>query len=94
MFYTACLHLRKAGSSACMPRRAQRGVAALCRGAGRRGARGARRGGRLRLAFRKGALVGALRAGDWVLLDEINLAPSEVASCPACSGTSLSWPLS
>ena len=29
-------------------------------------------------AFREGALVGALRAGDWVLLDEINLAPSEV----------------
>lgn len=29
-------------------------------------------------AFREGALVAALRAGDWVLLDEINLAPSEV----------------
>jgi midasin len=29
-------------------------------------------------AFKEGALVAALRAGDWVLLDEINLAPSEV----------------
>lgn len=29
-------------------------------------------------AFREGALVKALRQGHWVLLDEINLAPSEV----------------
>lgn len=29
-------------------------------------------------AFKEGALVQALRNGDWVLLDEINLAPSEV----------------
>lgn len=34
-------------------------------------------------AFREGALVAALRAGDWVLLDEINLAPSEVPLLPA-----------
>ena len=30
-------------------------------------------------AFREGALVKALRQGHWVLLDEINLAPSEVS---------------
>ena len=29
-------------------------------------------------AFKEGALVKALRQGHWVLLDEINLAPSEV----------------
>lgn len=33
-------------------------------------------------AFREGALVRALRDGDWVLLDEINLAPSEVRILP------------
>ena len=32
--------------------------------------------------------MAALRAGDWVLLDEINLAPSEVAPRPACLGRS------
>jgi midasin (ATPase involved in ribosome maturation) len=31
-------------------------------------------------AFREGALLRALRNGDWILLDEINLAPSEVLS--------------
>lgn len=37
-------------------------------------------------AFREGALVKALRQGHWVLLDEINLAPSEVAcQIAACS---------
>ena len=30
-------------------------------------------------AFQEGALVKALRQGHWVLLDEINLAPSEVS---------------
>lgn len=31
-----------------------------------------------RLAFQEGALVTALRQGHWVVLDELNLAPSEV----------------
>ena len=31
-----------------------------------------------RLVFREGALVTAVREGHWVLLDELNLAPSEV----------------
>ena len=31
-----------------------------------------------RLVFREGALVTAVRAGHWVVLDELNLAPSEV----------------
>jgi len=31
-----------------------------------------------RLVFREGALVAALRSGAWVVLDELNLAPSEV----------------
>jgi midasin len=31
-----------------------------------------------RLVFREGALVTAVRAGHWVILDELNLAPSEV----------------
>lgn len=31
-----------------------------------------------RLAFHEGALVTALRHGHWVILDELNLAPSEV----------------
>jgi midasin (ATPase involved in ribosome maturation) len=31
-----------------------------------------------RLVFREGALVTALRKGHWVVLDELNLAPSEV----------------
>ncbi len=31
-----------------------------------------------RLVFREGALVTALRRGHWVVLDELNLAPSEV----------------
>ena len=31
-------------------------------------------------AFKEGALVKALRQGHWVLLDEINLAPSEASS--------------
>lgn len=31
-----------------------------------------------RLVFREGALVTALRAGHWVVLDELNLAPTEV----------------
>ena len=31
-----------------------------------------------RLVFREGALVMAVRAGHWVVLDELNLAPSEV----------------
>jgi hypothetical protein len=39
-----------------------------------------------RLVFREGALVQALRQGHWVVLDELNLAPTEVrggASIPA-----------
>jgi hypothetical protein len=31
-----------------------------------------------RLVFREGALVTALRRGHWVVLDELNLAPTEV----------------
>ncbi len=31
-----------------------------------------------RLVFREGALVSAVRAGHWLVLDELNLAPSEV----------------
>ena len=31
-----------------------------------------------RLVFREGALVTAVRQGHWVVLDELNLAPSEV----------------
>jgi midasin len=31
-----------------------------------------------KLAFREGALVTAVRQGYWVVLDELNLAPSEV----------------
>lgn len=31
-----------------------------------------------RLVFREGALVTALRHGHWVVLDELNLAPTEV----------------
>ncbi len=31
-----------------------------------------------RLVFREGVLVTAVRAGHWVILDELNLAPSEV----------------
>ena len=31
-----------------------------------------------RLAFREGALVTAVRSGHWVVLDELNLAPSDV----------------
>lgn len=31
-----------------------------------------------RLVFREGALVTALRKGHWVVLDELNLAPTEV----------------
>ena len=31
-----------------------------------------------RLVFREGALVTAVRQGHWLLLDELNLAPSQV----------------
>jgi midasin (ATPase involved in ribosome maturation) len=31
-----------------------------------------------RLVFREGALVRAMRAGHWLVLDELNLAPSDV----------------
>lgn len=31
-----------------------------------------------RLEFKEGALVRAMREGAWVVLDELNLAPSEV----------------
>ena len=31
-----------------------------------------------RLVFREGALVTALRRGHWLVLDELNLAPTEV----------------
>ena len=34
--------------------------------------------GQGRLVFREGALVTAVREGHWVVLDELNLAPSEV----------------
>jgi midasin len=30
------------------------------------------------VAFREGLLVQAVRAGDWVVLDELNLAKSEI----------------
>ena len=30
------------------------------------------------LVWKDGVLVKALRAGDWIILDELNLAPSEV----------------
>ena len=36
-------------------------------------------------AFKEGALVKALRQGHWVLLDEINLAPSEVGFPGPCT---------
>ncbi|VDN15365.1 unnamed protein product [Dibothriocephalus latus] len=35
----------------------------------------------LAFAFIEGALVRALKEGDWVLLDEINLAPAELLDC-------------
>ena len=35
----------------------------------------------LAFAFIEGALVRALEDGDWVLLDEINLAPTELLDC-------------
>ena len=31
-----------------------------------------------RLVFKEGALVQAVRKGHWIVLDELNLAPSEV----------------
>lgn len=31
-----------------------------------------------RLVFREGALVNAVRNGSWVILDELNLAPTDV----------------
>ena len=31
-----------------------------------------------RLVFKEGALVQAVRRGHWIVLDELNLAPSEV----------------
>ena len=31
-----------------------------------------------RLVFQEGALVTALRSGSWLILDELNLAPTEV----------------
>ena len=31
-----------------------------------------------KLVFREGALVEAIRCGYWIILDELNLAPSEV----------------
>ncbi len=37
----------------------------------------------LAFAFIEGALVRALQEGDWVLLDEINLAPAELLDCLA-----------
>ncbi len=52
-----------------------------------------------RLTFREGALLTALRRGQWLVLDELNLAPSEVlealhrcaslsaAPVDACSGS-------
>lgn len=50
-----------------------------CRGAGLQeylGSFTADESGRLR--FREGALVTALRLGQWLVLDELNLAPTEV----------------
>lgn len=44
-----------------------------------------------RLVFREGALVTAVRAGHWLVLDELNLAPSEVlealnrCACPSAA---------
>lgn len=37
----------------------------------------------LAFAFIEGAVVRALAEGDWVLLDEINLAPAELLDCLA-----------
>lgn len=37
----------------------------------------------LMFAFIEGSLVRALAEGDWVLLDEINLAPAELLDCLA-----------
>ena len=42
--------------------------------------------GGLAFAFQEGALVKALRQGHWVLLDEINLAPSDVSNFMLPSG--------
>ena len=51
-----------------------------------------------RLVFREGALVTAVRQGHWVVLDELNLAPTEVLEalnrCAAWllqAGTSVWW---
>ncbi len=38
-------------------------------------------GNAMAFAFIEGALVRALAEGDWVLLDEINLAPAELLDC-------------
>ena len=49
-----------------------------------------------RLVFREGALVTAVRQGHWVVLDELNLAPTEVLEalnrCAALQAeTSVCW---
>ena len=54
-----------------------------------------------RLVFREGALVTAVRQGQWVVLDELNLAPSEVLEAlnrwaawgEVSHGQSLAWRL-
>jgi midasin len=43
-----------------------------------------------RLVFREGALLTALRRGQWLVLDELNLAPSEVLEAlNRCAGPRL-----
>ncbi len=52
-----------------------------------------------KLVFREGALVQAVRQGHWLLLDELNLAPSQVLEalnrCAIAIGDDciLGWPL-
>ena len=35
----------------------------------------------LAFSFVEGSLVRALRSGEWVLLDEVNLAPADMLEC-------------
>jgi hypothetical protein len=44
-----------------------------------------------RLVFREGALVSALRAGHWLVLDELNLAPTEVLEALNRCGLLRGW---
>lgn len=46
-----------------------------------------------KLVFKEGALVSAMRRGAWVVLDELNLAPSEVLEALNRSVWTLSFDL-